>query len=108
MGEVIFGATVACSCGNTTACELITRAMGARCAGVVCTETTGSFSFSPLLQPFATQSIAARVLKSARPLRSEARDVFIVCFMEWLELLAEFANWPEPRDSARLRLDMRR
>src|SRR6267154_4006662 len=106
MVEVIFGAMVACSNGYTTASTETTCEMDARCAGVVSTETTGSFSFSALLQPLATQSIAAMVLKRAIHLRRNVKVVFIVVgFMESSESPSGFANSPGPRDSAGLRLD---
>src|SRR5260370_34418253 len=82
--------------------------MGARRAGVVCTETTGSFSFSALPQPLATQSIAAMVLKRASRLQKGPGGVCIAGFMELSETPSGFANLPGPRDSARLRLGMPR
>jgi hypothetical protein len=56
--------------------------MGARWAGVVCTETTGSFSFSAWPQPLAMQSIAASAQKSDIDWRTNIKEVFIVGFME--------------------------
>src|SRR5207245_10946785 len=82
--------------------------MGARCAGVVCTETTGSFSFSSLLQPVAMQSITAMAVKKAAALQRDARVVMVVEVMELLEPPSAFANWPKRRDSARLRRGRRR
>src|SRR6266446_5255146 len=77
--------------------------MAARCAGVACTETTGSFSFSALLQPVAMQSIAAIVVKKAVALRRDAKVVMIGGVMELSEPPSAFANWPRLLDSARLR-----
>src|SRR5690242_15759642 len=57
-------------------------AMGARSAGVVCTVTTGSFSFSSLPQPLAMQSIAAITPMSAIGLRKNVGLVFVVEVME--------------------------
>src|SRR2546426_12433504 len=81
--------------------------MGARRTGVVCTVTTGSFSFSALLQPFARQSIAAMAQKIAVQLRRNFKVVFFVGFMESSEPPSRFADLPGPRDSAPLRLDRR-
>src|SRR5947207_15443585 len=82
--------------------------MGARCAGVVCTETTGSFSFSSLLQPVAMQSIAAMAVNKAVALGQDGKVEIIVRVMESSAPPSAFANWPRLRDSERLRLGRRR
>src|SRR5438132_11006663 len=108
MGGLLSGAMVGCSKGETTASAELTCEMGARCAGVVCTDTTGSFSFSSLLQPLARQSIAAIAQKRNVAPRRDAKAVIIVGVMELSEPPSAFANWPGLRDSAGLRLGRRR
>src|SRR5260370_35107776 len=105
MVEVIFGATVACSNGYTTASAEMICEMGPRWAGVVCTETTGSFSFSSLAQPPALQSIAAIAPKRASRLQKDIKEGFMVGFMASSAPRTGFANWREPGDTGRSRPD---
>src|SRR5437879_12126517 len=89
--------------------------MVARFAGVTCTVTTGSFSFSSLLQP-TNRKIDEAVANEAAvhpvdlriPMWSLSFVRLFVCLMELLALPSRFADLPAQRDSARLHPGRRR
>src|SRR5690348_13899625 len=97
---------VACSSGNTTASVETVCAIAPRCAGVVCTLTSASFSFSCWPQPAATSSTATLTPSSVRLLEL-ALVTRISLFMELSALLSVSANSPAQRDTARRHPDMR-
>src|SRR5215467_3454396 len=89
--------------------------MVARFAGVTCTVTTGSFSFSSLLQPANRKNVEAAAIKAAGNAvfcgdakRNFNSVRFFVLFMELSTLPSKFANSPEPRGNAPLRPGRRR
>src|SRR5262249_51185945 len=59
--EVIFGCTVACSSGKTTASAKTVCSIEPRAAALVCTLTTDSFSFSVPLHPLSAHEAANRI-----------------------------------------------
>src|ERR1041384_5386485 len=89
--------------------------MVARFAGVTCRVTTGSVSFSSLLQPASRKNTAAVASEAAAhpvDLKIPRGDVsFVGLFVGLMELLAlpsKFANSPAPRENAPLRPGRRR
>src|SRR5262249_1185615 len=102
-GAVIFGETVACSRGWTTASADTTWEIELRVAGVISTETTGSFSFSGSLQPAARHTLTIKAPREHHT-ALHSSPVLVIVLMGLSSLLSEFANLPARHGISPLRL----